>query len=458
MSKLLENLFEEPERGTLVYIPTDRINPHPDNPRKELGDLTELADSIRQNGILQNLTVVPYYSPIHERVMKGIYTVIIGHRRLAAAQLAGLTEVPCIVVDKPYKEQLQTMLQENMQRSDLTVYEQAQGFQMMLDLGETVESLAATSGFSQSTIRRRVKLLDLDEKAFKASVERGATLADYAELDKIEDPARKNRVLKAIGTANFSNELKSALGEEQKERDIATWRKMLSAVATEVDSTYEYRTVQCWAHSVIPQKIDLPDGDGPYYFHISSWGSVYLLTDKTQLPAETKEQRLQREKAERERVRVAKLREASERAFEMRAEFAADVSPQVVKEHWAEIVATWMCLCTMTGAGTGTVVSRAEVEETFQLDREEYAADRTWSKYVDCLAAVERQPEWALWLMVWTSFGDHDHNRYIDWNDNYKPHKPLDVLYDLLTVLGYEMSDEEKQLQDGTHPLFQKEV
>ena len=457
MSKLLD-LLEEPERGMLVYIPTDRINPHPDNPRKDLGDLTELADSIRQNGILQNLTVVPYYSPIRERVMKGIYTVIIGHRRLAAAQLAGLTEVPCIVVDKPYKEQLQTMLQENMQRSDLTVYEQAQGFQMMLDLGETVESLAATSGFSQSTIRRRVKLLDLDEKAFKASVERGATLADYAELDKIEDPDRKNRVLKAIGTANFSNELKFALGEEQKERDIATWRKMLAAVATEVDSTYEYRTVQCWARSVIPQKIDLPDGDGPYYFHISSWGSVYLLTDKPKQAVETEEQRLQREKAERERARVARLREASERAYELRQEFAADVSLCVVKDHWAEIVATWICLCTMVGTGTGTVPTRHEVEETFQLDEEEYTDSRTWSKYTDCLERVERQPEWALWLMVWATFGDSKGNCYLDWNDERKVNKPLDVLYDLLTVMGYEMSDEEKQLQDGTHPLFQKEV
>ena len=68
MSKLLENLLEEPEKGQLVYIRTDHINPHPDNPRKDLGDLTELADSIRQNGILQNLTVVPYFSPVHERV------------------------------------------------------------------------------------------------------------------------------------------------------------------------------------------------------------------------------------------------------------------------------------------------------------------------------------------------------------------------------------------------------
>ena len=59
------------------------------------------------------------------------------------------------------------MMIENMQRSDLTTYEQAQGFQLMLDLGDTVEQVASKSGFSQSTIRRRVKLLSLDRDAFR---------------------------------------------------------------------------------------------------------------------------------------------------------------------------------------------------------------------------------------------------------------------------------------------------
>lgn len=392
MSKLLENLFEEPERGMLVYIPTDRIDPHPDNPRKDLGDLTELADSIRQNGILQNLTVVAQED--------GRYRALIGHRRLAAAKLAGLTEVPCVIVEMDYREQLQTMLQENMQRSDLTVYEQAQGFQMMLDLGETVESLAATSGFSQSTIRRRVKLLDLDEKVFKKSVERGATLADYAELDKIEDPVRKNRVLAVIGTPDFRMWLKTELESEQRERNQKKWREILSAFATEVDNVYDYRTEKCWGRNEAPENVERPEGEGNYYFHISSWGGVYLLTDKPKQVEETEDQRRQRELAERNRVRVERLREASNRAFELRSEFAADVSIQTVKDHWAEIVATWLCLCTMTGAGTGTVVSRADLEETFQLDEVEYAAGRTWSPYEDCLANVDRQPEWSLWLTV----------------------------------------------------------
>ena len=97
----------------IQYIPVERLHPHPDNPRKDLGDLSELAASIKENGIFQNLTVVPD-AELH-------FTVIIGHRRLAASKLAGLTELPCVIVNMTPKEQVQTMLLENMQRSDLTV-------------------------------------------------------------------------------------------------------------------------------------------------------------------------------------------------------------------------------------------------------------------------------------------------------------------------------------------------
>ena len=182
-------MFENTTNSQMVYLSIGELFPHPDNPRRELGDLTELADSIKQNGVLQNLTVVPRMATSEltaESCQQG-YTVIIGHRRLAAAKLAGLSELPCVVMEMTEKEQIQTMLVENMQRSDLTVYEEAQGFQMMLDLGETVETIAEKSGFSQSTVRRRVKLLDLDKDKFKRAESRGATLEDYAALDKVKN-------------------------------------------------------------------------------------------------------------------------------------------------------------------------------------------------------------------------------------------------------------------------------
>ena len=169
----------------MKMVSTDKISNHPDNPRKNLGDLSELTDSIKAHGILQNLTIVPVtnhpgYTASADDAEDGIeYYAVIGNRRLGAAKLAGLGEVPCVVSGMDYQEQIRTMLTENIQRSDLTPYEQAAGFQMMLDLGETAETISQKTGFSSSTVRSRLKLLELDQEKFVQASQRGATLFDY---------------------------------------------------------------------------------------------------------------------------------------------------------------------------------------------------------------------------------------------------------------------------------------
>ena len=218
----------------IKYIPVSKLWRHPDNPRKDLGDVTELAESIKVNGVLQNLTVVPLIGEITKKWDGESYRVIIGHRRLAAAKLAGLEELPCVVVEMSEREQLSTMLTENMQRSDLTVYEQAQGFQMMLDMGDTVEDIAEKSGFSATTVRRRVKLLELDKDKFKKSEERGVSLFEYMELDKLKSPERKNEMLDYIGTENFKYKLKQAINDEAAEARKALWVEQLSTFATQI--------------------------------------------------------------------------------------------------------------------------------------------------------------------------------------------------------------------------------
>ena len=89
-------------KTNIQMIRTEDLYPHPENPRKDLGDLKELVASIKANGVLQNLTVVPR--------QEGGYTVVIGHRRRAAALEAGIQELPCTVSDMDHKEQLRTML------------------------------------------------------------------------------------------------------------------------------------------------------------------------------------------------------------------------------------------------------------------------------------------------------------------------------------------------------------
>lgn len=139
-------------------ISIDKLVHHPNNPREDVGDITELTESIKANGIMQNLTVVPH---------EDFYWVVIGNRRLAAAKAAGLKELPCVVSDMDVATQQATMLLENMQRIDLTLYEQAHGFQMCLDFGITEDELKVKTGFSKKTIKHRLKLLELDKEKFK---------------------------------------------------------------------------------------------------------------------------------------------------------------------------------------------------------------------------------------------------------------------------------------------------
>ena len=122
----------------ITYIPIRQLYPHPDNPRKELGDLSELAASIKENGVYQNLTVIPgHYLNSREYIAKCVdeggdaaaaaaawtpkavwssedYTIIIGHRRAAAAQQAGLYELPCAIVEMDEREQIQTMMMQSI--------------------------------------------------------------------------------------------------------------------------------------------------------------------------------------------------------------------------------------------------------------------------------------------------------------------------------------------------------
>ncbi len=188
----------------ISYIAAEHIKPHPENPRKNLGDLTELVESIKKNGILQNLTVIPIEGE------PGEYMTIIGHRRYAAGVQAGVKAFPCQISENlTPREQMSIMLEENMQRNDLTICEQANGFQMMLDLGETEEGIAEKTGFSKATVKHRLNIAKLNQEELKKKEQDECfqlSLKDLYELEKISDVSIRNKIL---AESNSSRDLVS---------------------------------------------------------------------------------------------------------------------------------------------------------------------------------------------------------------------------------------------------------
>lgn len=452
----------------IEYIFTTMLFPHPDNPRKDLGDLDELAESIKANGVLQNLTVVPKPIP-NTTPQQYTYTVIIGHRRLAAAKLAGLDKLPCVVVEMTPQQQLRTMLMENMQRSDLTTYEQAQGFQLMLDMGETVDTIARDSGFSASTIRRRVKLLELDQEKFRKAEARGATLSDYLELDKIEDPQLKNDVLDAIGTANFKNKLSAAIDEEKLRKRLDEWEAELSKFAIKVEERGKVdgeavpMDYTCNFHRWnMSREVERPaDADTVKYFYVRTKSEIDLYRTRTERVKTAEELAMEERRAAQERVE-AELREITERHFNLRCEFVSGLSQTAVKKHFADVAA----FSVRQIIGDGGYRRRDEPDPDtlnicFDLDFEDDIDYDDLHKELE--PKVWDTPEKGIFFCIY-SMVDTFGNGYWEhhWNTEtrafeytYKPNDDLDRLYVLLTKLGYEISDEEAEMMNGTHALLQ---
>lgn len=194
------------------------LMPHPDNPRKDLGDLKELADSIAEHGIMQNLTVVPEGN---------MYKILIGHRRFAASE-GVLDELPCVVVNNlTYAQQVGVMLAENMQRADLTYIEQAHGFQLMLDLGDTVETIAEKTGFSKATVKHRLAINEINPEALnEAQKSFQPTIADFIALEKVKDVDRRNEILReALNSQEIQEEVKDYLEEVEVQEGFAYYKK-----------------------------------------------------------------------------------------------------------------------------------------------------------------------------------------------------------------------------------------
>lgn len=435
----------------IVMIDVKHLHSHPKNPRKNVGDVTELAESIKKNGIMQNLTVVPFVSEVTGQACEGEYIIVIGHRRRAGAEAAGLREVPCVIKEMTEAEQLATMLAENIQRSDLTPFEQAEGVQMMLDIGETVSDISEKTGFSESTVRRRMKLLELDREKLRDSEKRGATLADYEKLNQIEDLKVRNEVLETIGTNNFNMKLNQAISDQKVKKNKVKIIEALSEFAEKVES-YPTGYAHVRYYNFISGKVEVPDDtdERKYvykedYYGVNLYGEIEDADDEE----EDEVQKARREAKERESARIERLKELAKQAYQLRFDFVKNFSPK--GSHIGIIERfLWDMVC-FEGAGIyqrnidelcDTTMGNCESDEEVFAEAEKY---------------FEENPVKPMLITAYLSSGDDCHSYIRYWSGEYVQNTAIDKLYEHLEKLGYQISDDEKKLQDGTHELFKKE-
>lgn len=457
--------------GGIVMLPVNELVPHPDNPRREIGDVTELAENIRKNGIRQNLTVVDYGN--------SGYRIIIGHRRHAAAKLAGLKEVPCVIAEMTEREQLETMLAENLMREDLKLSEQVRTFEQLHLEGASADEIAGTTGFSKSYVSTRLKyasMIGADElKTIETRAEANERQVTLDELDKlcsIKSPADRQKLSEAVGTNNFSWDFRAIKEAERHREDVAEARRLLTELgATEItnrEATDKYGVNNRFFLDIkeyvnAPEKAmkaKLPkDNTEPLFFSFvsdtASW--FYICVGKPGSGAAPDTKLKQEQEAEKKRIESEKENElaaAFARAHEERWNFVNNMVSSDITD--PALVAEFCMFCLIScwdGADTD------EMADMFDLPKQGETEEKRFCEMLLGEAAKKKNDKAALLAVVkmaYVIYADSGHCYFRNRIYNEESVEGLLGLYGYLVRFGYEMSDEENALMYGSHELYKE--
>ena len=447
---------------SVVNMPIEYLVPHPQNPRKDLGNLEELTASIKENGIYQNLTVIPVNEAVPGEEPK--YMVVIGHRRLEAAKRAGLQEVPCAIVrGMSETRQLQTMLLENMQRSDLTVYEQAQGFQQLLDFGMDIEDISQQSGFSKSTIRRRLEIAKLDQNKLKElSSTRQLSLKEFDELAKIKNMEARNEVMEKIGTNDFALAVKRAMDKEKLADNMPVFLADMERLGIKKfpDSANKYSSkyrrvgsLDLYEYEVTKDKI--PKKTEGLYYEASYPRNVEFYVKETKKAKIIKKSAKELEKEKRIKEAWFKVDAMAATHYELRKAFVENLRG-TAKQREAVYMGAYSLIVLRSVAymSCGDISKEAGMDNKyFDPRRDEKAVKLAYESYDNTQKCIE---------VIYKLFNDNEKEFYAnDYRARYPEYKfnpRLEAMYHWLTKLGYQMSSEEKLIAAGTHEIFQQNI
>ena len=215
-----DNVMENPEEKSSLYLPISQVESCAGQPRKQFDPdaLADLADSIREHGIIQPLTV--------RKLQSGYYQIIAGERRWRAARMAGLDQVPAIVIEADDRKAMELAMIENLQREDLNPIEEAEGYrQLMEQYNLTQEETAQRVGKSRSVVANALRLLNLCPPV-RAMVEDGRLSNGHARTILPLSPALQEKAADAILKSDLSVRqtelLVKKLTAEEKEKPAVT--------------------------------------------------------------------------------------------------------------------------------------------------------------------------------------------------------------------------------------------
>src|SRR5882672_9825029 len=196
----VEELTRRSGRHIGSMIPLELIEPNAEQPRTQLGNIEELAASIREKGVLEPILV--------RSIAPNRYQIISGERRYRAATLAGLDEIPAIELDVDDKETLEIALIENIQRKDLTPFEEAEGlFILQQKFGYTHERISQVIGKSRTTVTETLLINDIPDRIRAMCREAGiANKSVLVQIARAGDEEAMERVLRRVALGELSRE------------------------------------------------------------------------------------------------------------------------------------------------------------------------------------------------------------------------------------------------------------
>lgn len=418
------------------------LGQHPLNPRKTYDDIDELAASIKEKGILQNLLVVP------DDAQEGHYLVIGGNRRLLAARKAGIETAPCVIrTDLTDKDIAQVMLTENMQRRDLTPIEEAYGMQMCIkDYGIKVDELAEGTGLSKTTIQHRLNIAKLDKEILQEADSAQITLKDFIELEKLKNIEDRNEAAKLLGKPGFSQKVNDLKTREE----LAVWKEKAEKVLNEFAAKVTNRPADTkWVNSYNfryswnPQESDIPEKpeeDGEY-FYTEGWSSIALykrLTDE-----ELKDEYEDDDDEGEEDDKSEKRDEIFEKYYHRRLDF--------IKSREGELAENDLTYHLLKAMLNDPPCWKANGEAWKEIHGEDLSVKR------DILAPSPsvNQANITDYLYCRLESGVESLD-LTNWKGEYEEdHPKADALYSLLDDMGYIQDETEIDMLDGTWELYE---